>query len=178
MQTTNEVRNANMVNFQGDCFPLVSTTQFYAGRLKEFAHNWGKLTHDAFILDAVQHCHIEFKQNSKCDQHTVRIQRFNSTEENIINSEILTLCEKGETTHCDGEFISPIFIRRKKDDTYRLILNLKEFNENAEYHHFKMESIQSVIKLVTLNCYMASMDIKDAYYPVPIAPEHRKYLLF
>ena len=181
VQTTNEVRNANMVNFQGDSFPLVSTTQFYAGRLKEFAHNWRKLTSDAFILDAVQHCHIEFKQDFTCDQHTVRIQRFNSTEENIINTEILRLCEKGvleETTHCDGEFISPIFTRRKKDGTYRLILNLKEFNENVEYHHFKMESIQSVIKLVTPNCYMASIDIKDAYYSVPIAPEHRKYLRF
>ena len=90
-------------------------------------------------------------------------------------------CEKGvleETTHCKGEFISPIFTRRKKDGSYRLILNLKEFNENVEYHHFKMDSIQSVINMVTPNCFMASIDIKDAQYSLPIAPEHRKYLRF
>ena len=181
VQTTNEVRNTNIVFFQGDCFPIISTTQFKAGRLKDFAHNWKKLTSDAFILDTVQHCHIEFKQGSSCDQHNVRVQKFNSTEQNIIDAEILRLCEKGvleETTHCKGEFISPIFTRRKKDGTYRLILNLKEFNENVEYHHFKMESIQSVINMVTPNCFMASIDIKDAYYSVPIAPEHRKYLRF
>ena len=179
VQTTNEVRNTNIVFFQGDCFPIISTTQFKAGRLKDFAHNWKKLTSDAFILDTVQHCHIEFKQGSSCDQHNVRVQKFNSTEQNIIDAEILRLCEKGvleETTHCKGEFISPIFTRRKKDGTYRLILNLKEFNENVEYHHFKMESIQSVINMVRPNCFMASIDIKDAYYSVPT--EHRKYLRF
>ena len=178
VQTTNEVRNSTIVYFQGDCFPLISTTRFKAGRLKDFAHNWKKLTSDAFILDTVQHCHIEFKQGSSCDQHNVRVQKFNSTEQNIIDAEILRLCEKGvleETTHCKGEFISPIFTRRKKDGTYRLIISLKEFNENVEYHHFKMESIQSVINAVTSNCFMASIDIKDAYYSVPIAPEHRKY---
>lgn len=124
---------------------------------------------------------MEFKRGSSCDQHNVRVQRFNSIEENIIAAEILRLCEKGvleETTHCKGEFIPPIFTRHKKDGTYRLILNLKEFNENVEYHHFKMESIQSVINMVTPNCFMASIDIKDAYSSVPIAPEHPKYLRF
>ena len=80
VQTTNEVRNTNIVFFKGDCFPIVSTTQFKAGRLKDFAHNWKKLTSDAFILDTVQHCHIEFKQGSSCDQHHVRVQKSNSTE--------------------------------------------------------------------------------------------------
>ena len=56
---TTEVRNPNMIYFQGDSFSLISTTQFKAGRLKEFLHNWRKLTSDVFILDTVQHCHIE-----------------------------------------------------------------------------------------------------------------------
>ena len=41
-----------------------------------------------------------------------------------------------------------------------------------------MERIQSVINMITPNCFMASIDIKYAYYSVPIAPEHRKYLRF
>ena len=32
--------------------------------------------------------------------------------------------------------------------------------------------------LVTPNCYVAKIDIKDAYYSVPILPEHQKYLKF
>lgn len=32
--------------------------------------------------------------------------------------------------------------------------------------------------MVTPNCLMASIDMKDAYYSVPIAPKHQKYLQF
>ena len=28
------------------------------------------------------------------------------------------------------------------------------------------------------NCFLASVDLKDAYYPIPVAMEHRKYLCF
>ena len=44
--------------------------------------------------------------------------------------------------------------------------------------HFKMETIKSVLNLVTPTCYMAKIDIKDAYYSIPILPEHRKFLKF
>ena len=27
-------------------------------------------------------------------------------------------------------------------------------------------------------CYMASVDLRDAYYSVPIAKEHQRYLIF
>ena len=39
-----------------------------------------------------------------------------------------------------------------------------------------METIKSILTLVTPNCYMAKVDVKDAYYSVPILPEHQKFL--
>ena len=47
------------------------------------------------------------------------------------------------------EYISPIFIRQKPDSSYRLILNLKKLNENMPYIHFKMETFQSILLLIT-----------------------------
>ena len=41
-----------------------------------------------------------------------------------------------------------------------------------------MESIQNVIDLMEDNCFMASVDLKDAYFSVPIHENHRKYLKF
>ena len=35
-----------------------------------------------------------------------------------------------------------------------------------------------VLNLITPNCFMAKVDIKDAYYSVPIMEEHQKYLKF
>ena len=59
-----------------------------------------------------------------------------------------------------------------------MILNLKQFNTHITYRHFKMESINQVIDIVRPNVYMASIDLKDAFYSIPIHPEHQKYLKF
>lgn len=76
------------------------------------------------------------------------------------------------------QIVSGIFLLPKEDGTLSLILNFKSFNEFATHHHFKMDSLQTIIKLVTPNCFMASIDMKDAYYSIPVKSEDRKYLHF
>ena len=44
--------------------------------------------------------------------------------------------------------------------------------------HFKMNSFEKIVELITPRCYMASIDLKDAYFTVPIALKDRKYLCF
>ena len=41
-----------------------------------------------------------------------------------------------------------------------------------------MEIIKFVLNMVTPNCYMAKIFIKDAYYSIPILPEHQTFLKF
>ena len=77
-----------------------------------------------------------------------------------------------------AEILSAIFLRPKQDGSFRLILNLKQANQYIKDFHFKMETIHCVLKLIRPNCYMASVDIKDAYYSVPIGQECQKYLKF
>ena len=67
---------------------------------------------------------------------------------------------------------------RKKDGTHRMILNLKNRNQHANKIHFKRDTLNTIIKLVDKDCFMASIDLKDAYYSVPIAAPYRKYLRF
>jgi hypothetical protein len=74
--------------------------------------------------------------------------------------------------------VSNIFLRKKKDGTYRMILNLKEYNKSIEKHHFKMDTLLSAINLVRQNCYMASVDLRDAYYTIPISKDYQQYLRF
>ena len=107
--------------------------------------------------------------------------RFSSKEEVFLADEVKNFQQKGvikESQQEEGGFISPIFLVPKSEDSFRMILNLKRLNENMPYIHFKMETIKSILTLVTPNCYMAKVDIKDAYYSVPILPEHQKYLKF
>ena len=53
-----------------------------------------------------------------------------------------------------------------------------EFNEFVAYHHFKMDILEAAISMMKPGCFMASVDLKDAYYTVPIHPSHQKYLKF
>ena len=145
-------------------------TAFEAGRLKSFSDDWKKITNDQNdqnILDIVQHCHIEFIER----EHPVRSQcymnNFSYKEDWIIDQEIENLLEMKvikEVEHHPNEFISPIFLVPKKNGEYRLILNLKELNTNIVYHHFKMETFESALKLVKPNCFFASVDIRHIWY--------------
>ncbi len=91
----------------------------------------------------------------------------------LLNKKVIIPCN---TTPI--EFVSPIFITPKKDGDVRVILNLKKLNESVENFHFKMDNIYTALKLITKDCWMASLDLKDAYYSVPIHPESQNFLKF
>ena len=151
--------------------------------MQQFVPAWKDITDDPEVLDWVEHCHLEFIDGVPPVQETdYKVIQFNDAEAAIIESELVQLLNKGvivESPRSQGEFVSSIFLRLKKNGVdYRMILNLKELNKFNVYRHFKMDSLKTVTDLMTQGCYMASVDIKDAYYAVPIATEHQKCLKF
>ena len=96
------------------------------------------------IRSMVRGAHIEFATipvQSSCQRKT----SFTSTEVSVIETEISNLLQKPvfcKTHHEPGEYVSPIFVRPKKDGTTRMILNLKSLNQSVVYLHFKMDNIK------------------------------------
>lgn len=161
----------------------VVSVNFQAGRLKNFSHEWRKLTSDTKILDIALNCYIEFIDDIFPVQNksSIRNIKVNKKEEMIIDTEIQNLLDKKvieEVNSVEGEFLSPIFVRPKKNGEFRMILNLKALNEFVEYHHFKMDTFETALNLIKSNCFMASVDIRHAYYSVPIDEQYRKFLRF
>ena len=96
---------------------------------------------------------------------------FNEKKQEFIAAEIKTLLAKSvivETKHEPGELISPIFVREKPAGVFCLILNLKRLNKIIEYKKFKLETIFTILDLARPGMYIGKLDIKDAYYGVPI----------
>ena len=153
---------------------------FKAGQIANCVHQWKVLTSDPEILDIVQGAHIQFESIPK--QNDIPLPNlFSQAESEAVDIEIDKLMRKGVIEPCmkeSNDFISKIFLRPKKDGSHRLILNLKSLNQNVTYHHFKMDTLHSILKLVKKGCWMASVDLKDAYYSCPVAKEHQKYLKF
>ena len=144
---------------------------FKAGNISKFYSKWLELTSDPEVLNTVNGQSIEFTTTPYQDQVPAQ-KKFSAEESNIIQCEINKLLQKEVvklTSHEPGQFISTMFLRPKPDGTHRMILNLKKLNESVKYEHFKMDTLWTVIRMMKHNCYMASIDIKGAYYSVPIA---------
>lgn len=123
---------------------------------------------------------IEFEQEpvQNCIPNTPN---FNNTECALIDDEVEKMLSMGaieKSQHEDNEFISNIFPVQKKNGKFRPVINLKKLNKFVEYHHFKMETLQHVAELLKRYAYFTSVDLKNAYFSIPIHHTSRKYLKF
>ena len=98
-------------------------------------------------------------------------------EQSLLNEEISKMLSKGAISELPPEeanqrFYSSLFLVPKKDGGTRPVINLKSLNEYVVPHHFKMEGIHTLIKR---NDWMTKINLKDAYFMIPI---HRSVLRF
>ena len=99
--------------------------------------------------------------------------QFNKEEELATDSLIAELLHKNAITVCEhepGEFISKIFLRRKSNGSWRLILDLSNFNQIISACHFQMDTLIKTLTLITPFTHFASLDLTDAYLTVAVAP--------
>ena len=100
-----------------------------------------------------------------------------------MDNEIKSLQDKGaihKAPMLDKEpgFVSSLFMVPKKGGGQRPVINLKALNNFVEYSHFKMEGIHMLRDLLRKDDYMVKLDLKDAYFTVPVWINHQKYLRF
>ena len=132
------------------------------------------LTKDPEIFQMVTGLKIEF--------NTTLFQMKGVTNyDHVIDVEIAHLLSRRVTNVAPkeiGDYISPIFLRAKKDGTFKMVLNLKSLTAFVTYHHFKMDTDLTAINIMKPNCFVVTIDLKDACYFVPIFQDHQKLLKF
>ena len=138
------------------------------------------MTSDPFILNMV--CGADIPINEISDLQSKNQTCLKNQVQGNLRKEMDTETEKllsmgviAKSMHQREEIISPIFMVLKPDGSYHLILNLKKFNDSVQYEHFKMDNLTSATQMMTRGCYMASVDLRHAYYSVPIKAEYRRF---
>ncbi len=137
------------------------------------------ITQELETLETASGMKMEF--SAPLGHHLASKKTFSDVEQRFIQQEIRNLLKKGvlvQSNHEIGEFISPIFLVPKDENEFRMILNLRQLNEAMPYIHFKMDSFDKVIKLIRPGYFLCKIDIKEAYYSVPIHSSYQKYLKF
>ena len=161
-------------------FPITRVESPLAGRIQKFLENWKVLTSDKHILDVVKGWVVPLLSTpiqSKIP-HPVSM---NYEEERAMDLEVASMLTKGairEAIPKADQFLSNVFVTPKGEGLYRPIINLKKLNQSVPYLHFKMEGLKDVKNLLRKGDWMCKLDLKDAYFSVPVNPRSRKLIRF
>ena len=75
-------------------------------------------------------------------------------------------------------FYSRLFLVEKETGGWRPVIDLSHLNDFVQLTPFKMETVASVLLSVREGDFLASLDLKDAYFEIPIHGSSRKLLRF
>ena len=172
-------------------YPLVNSsikklfsypTQSYkiAGRLEHFLANWRKITSDQKMLQTVSGYKVELFETP----HQIKppqAHKFSTPEKALTEKEIKELEEKGaikQVSPVPRSILKQLVSCKEKGRGNHPAINLKNLNGFVDYQHFKMEDISTLKDLIQPNNWMIKLDLKGAYFCVPIHKDHQKYFRF
>ncbi len=101
----------------------------------------------------------------------------------VLRSEVMTLLEKGAIEMVppalsESGFYSRYFLVPKKDGGLRPILDLRRLNHALMRQPFRMITLKQILSQIRTGDWFCSLDLKDAYFHIQIAPHHRRFLRF
>lgn len=152
------------------------------GRLKYFVKEWEKITNDQWILSVLKQGYkLEFQNFPPSTG--IRQTRANAKNTHILLEEVQKLLQKRAIepvpyAEIQEGFYSTFFLVPKKTGDLRPVINLKPLNQYLRTQHFKMDTLSKVLNLTKKGDWAISIDLKDAYFHIPIFQGHRKYLRF
>jgi hypothetical protein len=98
----------------------------------------------------------------------------------LLSQAILDLVSKGavhQVVEQKDQFLSTLFIVQQVNKN-RPVFKLKTLNKYVHTEKFKLESLDLLKTMLKPNDFLMKLDLKDAYYLVPVAVKHRKNLRF
>ena len=165
--------------------PTPSLSRRWGGRLQWFADTWELICPDKWVVDVISKGYLlEFTSpppltggGKATPVPPDPVQRAALEEElrDLLLKKAVT-----RTTGLEGPlFRSSFFLAPKKNNSWRPILNLRPLNVAClRPQHFRMENLKVILPFLRKGMWAATLDLKDAYLHIPIAPAHQRFLAF
>ena len=154
--------------------------------LAPFSKAWASAGADTLLVRTLQEGYrIPFLEQPVLSRKPVLFPTYTKTSEKyeVLRREVKDLLTKQaieEVVNPENSpgFYSRLFVVPKKDGKWRPIIDLSPLNRLVRCDHFKMETTASVLSAVIKGQWMTSIDLKDAYFQIPMHPSSRKFLRF
>ena len=154
-------------------------------RFRNFPREWDNLTTDRYVQSIVRDGYrVELISPPPLSPVPIPMKLFRDTEQsNALLREIMSLLDKGAIEELDPRSLSPGFYSRlflvpKTDGSYRLVFNLQSLNQFVHKEKFKMTTPRTVSNAMHKGDWAVRIDLKDAYFHVPIHVRSRRLLRF
>ena len=157
-----------------------NSNKFACWSNKRVHRELGLITQDPWVLQTVQGFQLPLVGQPTQATAPPQLQ-LSLEQQDLVSTEVQAMIEKRAISVVQPDqrgFVSQIFLVPKKDGGHRPVVNLKALNKFIVEEHFKMEGFHMVKDLVKPGDWLAKLDLKDAYFLVPVDPNHQKFLQF
>ncbi|CAH1255216.1 TPR [Branchiostoma lanceolatum] len=153
----------------------------HGGRLVHFLQKWQQLTSDPWVLQCVRGYKLEFATTPPIQRRLPSCRARGPQQVEVLNEEVGVLLSKGairEVPYHSTQFVSTLFTVPKKTGGLRPVINLKPLNRYLQVRRFKMEGLGVLKHLLQPGDFMGKVDLKDAYFTIPVDVNSRRFLTF
>ena len=160
--------------------PAPQTANSSSGRLARYVSAWRQITQNNFILRIVREGY-KFQFASPPPAYKIVSNPSSEVKVEALSSEISRHLLSGaikEVEFSEDQTVSRVFTVPKSSGGNRQVIDLKLVNKSIQDTHFKMEDRNFIKGLINQGDFMASIDLSDAFFSIPIHTESQKYTAF
>ena len=99
-------------------------------------------------------------------------------KQKIIDEELKNMLEEGVIEPSKSAWSSPVCLVRKKDDSYRFCIDFRLLNACTKKDAYPIPYISAILDRLRDAKYLSSIDIKSAFWTVPLSESSREYTAF
>ncbi|XP_021361806.1 uncharacterized protein LOC110455772 [Mizuhopecten yessoensis] len=155
------------------------------GRLSHFVPQWKEITSDSWALGGVSKglCIPHLRDPPLAREPIFFPSPSDPGKVEALRSEVQAMIAKGAIEELSPDQWSPgfyswVFLVKKKSGAWRPSIDLSTFNTYVDSPHFRMETPRRIIASVRPGMWATSIDLKDAYFHIPVRRSARKFLRF
>ena len=114
------------------------------------------------------------------DTHPIYVKQYplDHTKQQAMDEIVERMLASNKLEETESPYNTPVLIVPKPKGGWRLVNDFRKLNAVTKRQRWPLPNITELIESVRGSKWFSSLDMRDAFWQIPIAPEHRQYTAF